>query len=540
MELAQTDYKVLLANRMERDFSKWNAQGEIQEREIYRFLHTMKGTAGTIGLMGLSDFCTSQIDSFSEDSTVLLPVSSLEGLMSSLRRYFTDEELELENEFTPEAAKDGQVPLEEALVLIIDADAEAAAQLKEKLEPKGITVVIALDGQKGTELFYTLRPQMVLLETNLPDTDGFLLAERIVEAGRSRYLTVALMSEDDDVDNHIRAMEIGATDFLSKPLTIPYLIPYMKNRLRNQEIILQGTRSDELTGAGNRKGFDEVLQQMINLAERTGKTFTLVLLDLDYFKKINDNYGHPAGDQVLRMFSQLVLKLKRTTDHFFRYGGEEFALILPETKAKEAILLIDRLRTELAATAFEIDGHEAFSVTFSAGVSEYRMKQQSLVNKADQALYQAKRNGRDQTNVYESEQNELKRKLNILIVDDDSLVRKLVSKQFSNWKSEDFDIQIEEYPDGLALVDSDWYRPDENYMILLDGVMPKMDGLEVLSHVRSQYPHDNIVISMLTSRTNESDIVLALKSGADDYIVKPFYAQEVVARVQRLTRRMFN
>lgn len=538
--MAKTDYKVLLANRMERDFSKWATQGDIQEREIYRFLHTMKGTAGTIGLMGLSDFCTSQIDSFSENSTVLLPVNSLEGLMSSLRKYFTDEELEPANESVPEAAKDGQAPLEEALVLIIDADAEAAAQLKEKLEPKGITVVIALDGQKGTELFYTLHPQMVLLETKLPDTDGFSLAERIVEAGRSRYLTVALISEDDAVDNHIRAMELGATDFLSKPLTIPYLLPYMKNRLQNQEIILKGTRFDELTGAGNRKGFDEVLQQMINLAERTGKTFTLVLLDLDYFKKINDNYGHPAGDKVLRMFSQLVLKLKRTTDQFFRYGGEEFALILPETKAKEAILLIDRLRTELAATVFEIDGHEPFSVTFSAGVSEYRMKQQSLVNKADQALYQAKRNGRDQTNVYEPEQHELKRKLNILIVDDDSLVRKLVSKQFSNWKTEDFDIQIEEYPDGLALVDSDWYRPDENYMILLDGVMPKMDGLEVLSHIRSQYPHDNIVISMLTSRTNESDIVLALKSGADDYIVKPFYAQEVVARVQRLTRRMFN
>ncbi|MBU9671820.1 diguanylate cyclase [Planococcus sp. CP5-4] len=537
--MAQTDYKALLANRMERDFSKWAAQGEIQEREVYRFLHTMKGTAGTIGLMGLSDFCTSQLDSFSENSTVLLPVNSLEGFMSSFRRYFTDEELEPEKESMPEAAKNYRTNVDEALVLIIDADAEAAAHLKEKLELKGITVVIALDAQKGTELFYTLHPQMVLLETKLPDIDGFALGERIVEAGRNRYLTVALMSEDDDVANHIRAMEIGATDFLSKPLTIPYLIPYMKNRLRNQEIILQGTRFDDLTGAGNRKGFEEVLQQMINLAERTGKTFTLVLLDLDYFKKINDNYGHPAGDKVLRMFSQLVLKLKRNADQFFRYGGEEFALILPETKAKEAILLIERLRTALAETVFEIDGHQPFSVTFSAGISEYRMKQQSLVNKADQALYQAKRNGRDQTNVYESEQYELKRKLNVLIVDDDSLVRKLVSKQFSNWKSEDFDIQIEEHSDGLALVDSDWYRPDENYMILLDGVMPKMDGLEVLSHVRSQYPHDNIVVSMLTSRNNESDIVLALKSGADDYIVKPFYAQEVVARVQRLTKRMF-
>ena len=112
-------------------------------------------------------------------------------------------------------------------------------------------------------------------------------------------------------------------------------------------------------------------------------------------------------------------------------------------------------------------------------------------------------------------------------------------KHFSNWKADDFDIHIEEFADGLALVESDWYRAEESYMILLDGVMPKMDGLEVLSHIRTQYPHDNIVISMLTSRTNESDIILALKSGADDYIVKPFYAQEVVARVQRLTKRMF-
>ncbi|MGM0896547.1 MAG: diguanylate cyclase [Bacillota bacterium] len=540
MKLAQTDYKTLLANRLERDFSKWTAQGDIQEREVYRFLHTMKGTAGTIGMMELSDFCASRLDAFSENSSALLPVDSLTGFMSSFRNYFTDEEPEPKKAALTEITRSDRSSIDEALVLIIDSDAEAAARIKEKLEPNDMTVVIALDGQKGTELFYILHPQMVLLDTKLPDVDGFRLAERIVEAGRSRHLPVALMGEDDHIDNHIRAMEIGATDFLSKPLSMPYLIPYMRNRLQKQEIILQGARIDELTGAGNRKGFDEVLQQMINLADRTGKTFTLVLLDLDHFKKINDTYGHPAGDEVLRSFSQLVLKLKRDEDHFFRYGGEEFALILPETKAREAIALVERLHKKLAETNFGIGTYEPFPVTFSAGISEYRVKQESLVNKADQALYQAKRNGRNQTNVYESEQHQLKRKLNILIVDDDSLVRKLVSKQFSNWKAADFDIHIEEYPDGLALVDSDWYRPDENYMILLDGVMPKMDGLEVLSHVRTQYPHDNIVISMLTSRTTESDIVLALKSGADDYIVKPFYAQEVVARVQRLTKRMFN
>ncbi|MEZ0481510.1 diguanylate cyclase [Planococcus sp. SSTMD024] len=536
--MAQTDYKALLANRMERDFSKWAAQETVQEREVYRFLHTMKGTAGTIGMMELSDFCASKLDAFSEQSSELLAVDSLQGFMSSFRNYFTAEEAANEKETELETPK-SRASNEEALVLVIDSDAEFATKLKEILEPKGIPVVIALDGQKGTELFYTIHPQMVLVDAKLPDADGFNLAERLAEAGRSRHLPLAIMGEDDRIDNHIRAMEVGATDFLAKPLNMAYFLPYLANRLQGQEIVLKGTRIDELTGAGNRQAFDETLLQMTNLAERTSKPFALALLDLDHFKKINDGYGHPTGDEILRSFSQFALNLKRDSDAFFRYSGEEFALILPETKSQEAAAFIDRLHKELSETEFAVNAAAPIRLTFSAGVSEYRLKQETIVNKADQALYQAKRNGRNQTMVYKSEEQELKRKLNIVIVDDDSLVRKLVAKQFSNWKAEDFDIHIEEYPDGLALVDSDWYRPEENYMILLDGVMPKMDGLEVLSHVRSQYPHDNIVVSMLTSRNNESDIVLALKSGADDYIVKPFYAQEVVARVQRLTKRMF-
>lgn len=538
MKLAQTDYKALLANRMERDFSKWAAQGTLQESEIYRFLHTMKGTAGTIGMAELSDFCAVQLDSFSEHSTSPLSAASLEELMASFRYYFAAEEAVSEE--TAEREMSANDPIsEEALVLVIDPDAEYAAKIKETLEARSIPAVIALDGQKGMELFYTLHPQMVLLEAKLPDMDGFRLAERIAEAGRDRHLPVAIMGEGGQIDDHIRAMEAGATDFLSKPLNMAYFLPYLANRLRSQEFVLQAVRVDKMTGAGNRQSFDHALSQMANLAERTGMSFTLALLDLDHFKKINDSYGHPAGDEVLRSFSQLILDRKRESDQFFRYGGEEFALILPDTKAAEADAFIDRLRQALAETKFIVNGHLPVRITFSAGLSEYRLAQETIVSKADQALYLAKRNGRNQTRVYEAAGHDVRRKLNIVIVDDDSLVRKLVAKQFSNWKTEDFDIHIEEYPDGLALVDSDWYRPDEHYMILLDGVMPKMDGLEVLCHVRSQYPHDNILVSMLTSRNNESDIMLALKSGADDYIVKPFYAQEVVARVQRLTKRMF-
>lgn len=535
--MAKTNYKALLATRMEQDFSKWVAQPQIQEREIHRFLHTMKGTAGTVGLMELSTFCETQLEYFAEDSTELLPVDSLKPFMSILTSFFEGEDTQLE-EIT---ANSGEVPsAKESLVLIIDADAKFASSVKESLEKQGIPVVIALNGQKGTEFFYTLQPQMVIVDLHLPDVDGFNLITRIYEAAKNRYLPIAVISADDRIDHQIRAMEIGATDFLSKPLNMAFFESYVMNRLRNHEAVLQGALYDELTGAGNRKNFNDVLLQMTTLTERTRNSFTLVLLDLDHFKKVNDTYGHPAGDQVLRTFSQLILSMKRASDYFFRYGGEEFALILPDTREEAAIGLVDRIRSAFAEIAFSAGSSKPFYVTFSAGVSEYRHKQETLVNKADQALYQAKKNGRNQTKVYELKNGDLRRRLNIIIVDDDSLVRKLVSKQFSTWKPEDFDVYIVEYPDGVSFTESQWYTPEENYMILLDGVMPKMDGLEVLNHVRSRYPHENIVISMLTSRNNESDIVLALKNGADDYILKPFYAQEIVARVQRLTMRMFN
>lgn len=384
--MASEKYKTMLADRMTQDFSNWRMQQNIQEREVYRFLHTMKGTAGTIGLMDLSQFCGTQLESFAEDSTAILPVQSLEPLMETLAAFLTSEESVSESPArSPEAdaAKD-------SFVLVIDADAKFAASIKETLEEQGISVVIALDGKKGMEFFRTLQPQMVILDLDLPDDDAFDLVTQIHTAALNRFLPIAVTSADDRIENQIQAMESGATDFLAKPLNMSFFTSYVSNRLRSEKAISERMVHGGLTSAGNEQ------------AE----------------------------------------------------GG-------------------------------------------------------------------------------------VRRHLNIIIVDDDSLVRKLISKQFAGWKPEEFDLRIEEYADGASFVESEWYKPEENYMILLDGVMPKMDGLEVLNHLRSQFPHENIIISMLTSRNNESDIVLALKNGADDYIVKPFYAQEVVARVQRLTMRMF-
>ncbi|WP_050179990.1 diguanylate cyclase [Domibacillus robiginosus] len=537
--MARNDYQAMLSKRMEKEFSSWFEQDHIQERDLYRFLHTMKGTAGTIGMEEMSSFCASQLETLSEASEATIPVRSLKNFIFLMRSFFNKKELTAETELKQPQNSLPSIEENSGFILLIDEDAEFASFVKETLEENGIQVVIALNGKRGVELFYTLQPHMVIAAVQLPDMSGFDVFAQIGDIARSRYVPVTLIGADNVIDNKIRTYEMGAMDFIEKPLNMSMFIPYIFNRLRNKAAISQSALTDELTGAGNRRQFAQTLTQMSALAERKRHTYTLVMLDLDYFKKVNDQYGHPAGDEVLRRFSSLVLTLKRETDYFFRYGGEEFALILADTAPIEATVLIERIREKMAQTTFTVPAMDPFYVTFSAGAAEYRINESTVLAEADQALYKAKRNGRNQTVIYEIDSSDVKRHLNIMIIDDDLLVRKMLSKQFSGWKPSEIDVIVHEYPDGITFLESDWYKADENYMILLDGIMPKMDGLEVLSHIRKRFPDDNIVVSMLTARTHESDIVLALKSGADDYIVKPFHPQEVVARVQRLTKRMF-
>ncbi|OMP68203.1 GGDEF domain-containing response regulator [Domibacillus epiphyticus] len=533
--MARNDNRVLLSKRMEDEFSSWFEQKHITEQELYRFLHTMKDTSSSIGMADMAEFCASQLETLSDSSETIIPVRSLKKFIYLMRNFFP-KDIEAKT-----IEKDAALAIEEgsSFILIIDDDVEFASFIKETLEENGVQVVIALNGKRGLELFYTLQPNMVIVDINLPDMNGFDILAQISDLARTRYVPIAFVSLDSSKENQIRAFEMGAMDFIAKPIDAAIFIPYILNRLQHKKTIWQSASTDELTGAGNRRQFNDAFSQLSSVSERTRRTFTLVILDLDYFKKVNDRYGHPVGDEVLRSFSQLVINTKRDTDYFFRYGGEEFALLLPDTPPDRAVILIEHIRQKLSKIMFTFPSFEPFYVTFSAGVSEFFVNQETTLSEADQALYQAKRNGRNQTVIYQPDSGNVKRHLNVVIIDDDVLTRKMLSDQFSSWKPNEMDIFVREYPDGMTFLESDWYEPNENYMILLDGIMPKMDGIEVLMHLRKRYPDDNIVVSMLTARTNESDIIWALKSGADDYIVKPFHPQEVFARVQRLTKRLF-
>ena len=202
------------------------------------------------------------------------------------------------------------------------------------------------------------------------------------------------------------AMQAGAADYLVKDeVSTPTLersLRYAIQHSRLVEGLRRLTRRDELTGLYNRRALDELLREEADRHRRYGRAAALVMLDVDHFKSVNDSYGHPFGDEVLRWLSQLVRDTVRTADIPARYGGEELAVILPEMNSLQALGMAERLRRRVAAQPFESRGRDGQSVrvpvTISLGVAalpEDALAGAALVSAADEALYAAKRGGRD-------------------------------------------------------------------------------------------------------------------------------------------------
>jgi two-component system cell cycle response regulator len=172
----------------------------------------------------------------------------------------------------------------------------------------------------------------------------------------------------------------------------------IQNAMR-YELLEQLATTDGLTGLNNHRRFQEMLEEEVEESRRYERTLSLMLVDIDHFKRVNDTWGHPVGDQVLKRVARVLNEFARTTDRVCRYGGEEFAIIMPQTDKNGGRLLAERFRTEIKEQKFRAND-EDFSITLSLGICTFpdqARHKQELIDKADQALYHAKNNGRDQT-----------------------------------------------------------------------------------------------------------------------------------------------
>lgn len=251
------------------------------------------------------------------------------------------------------------------------------------------------------------RPELILLDLYMPTCNGWELAQVIRQQRAYVSIPIVFLSSEHDTQRQLEAMRLGGDDFLTKPVAPHYLIASIQARAARSRELRHFIERDSLTGLFNHGKITEQIEVELSRARRRNRPLSLVLLDLDHFKGVNDRYGHPAGDRVLKSFAELLKQRMRRSDILGRYGGEEFAILLPDTSASDAATVLSELHKRFSAL-HHYAGNERFQVNFSAGLASYPPHQQadSLHEAADKALYRAKNQGRNCTIVDEASQTE--------------------------------------------------------------------------------------------------------------------------------------
>jgi diguanylate cyclase (GGDEF)-like protein len=232
---------------------------------------------------------------------------------------------------------------------------------------------------------------------HMPGCTGLELAAIIRQQPAYVSIPIVFLSTEANRDRQLAAMHLGGDDFLTKPIKPDHLISAVTSRVQRARTLRSFMIRDSLTGLLNHTNTREHLDIEVARAQRQHGLLTLALLDIDHFKAVNDTYGHPTGDRVIKSLARLLQQRLRKTDIIGRYGGEEFAVILPHTDGLTAVKLLDEIRATFAHVRHQVDDC-AFSVTFSCGIAcfpDYADATQ-LTHAADQTLYDAKRSGRNQ------------------------------------------------------------------------------------------------------------------------------------------------
>lgn len=276
-------------------------------------------------------------------------------------------------------------------VLVVDDEEAICDLLASMLRHYGYEVETETDPRKVMTLLDEGDFDILLLDLVMPGMDGLELIEKIRR--HTSTLPILVVTGYGGADTTVEAMRRGATDFVTKPVDASFLELRMR-RAFDVEHARRLANTDGLTGLYNHRHLQERLQQEIDRAQRYGRPISVVMADLDRFKRYNDAYGHPRGDEVLIVVAQTLRQVSRAADIVARYGGEEFTLILPETPAAEAGVLAERARQRIEEMSI---GDGEARVTLSLGVAAFSpgMTKESLIEAADAALYAAKHRGRN-------------------------------------------------------------------------------------------------------------------------------------------------
>lgn len=282
-------------------------------------------------------------------------------------------------------------------VCIIDDDILLAQRYALTLESAGIESLVITNVENMVKQILQFNPDLVLLDLNMPNFSGPELTGVIRQYDALKSLSIVYLSAELNEDKQLSAMAFGADDFLNKPIGDRQLIESVKIRLNRSRELRNLIEKDAMTGLLTHSTIQESVEQEFERAKRSNTTLSIVMIDIDHFKRVNDRYGHGLGDVVITTLANMLKQRIRRSDKAGRYGGEEFILVLPECSKKYAISLTQTILDNFNKLLFNAE-NEKFNCSFSAGVTSTEEQFESaeeMFNSADKRLYHAKSNGRN-------------------------------------------------------------------------------------------------------------------------------------------------
>jgi len=291
-------------------------------------------------------------------------------------------------------------------ILLVDDDPAILRLLVPCVEAAGYEVRCATDGRLAMAAIELHCPDVLVTDWEMPDVDGLKLCQWLRMQNLPHYVYTIFLTVRGRVEDLVRAMRAGADDFVRKPVDRNELLARLRCGTRVLDLerrLIRLAKCDPLTGLATRRHFYEQADREWARADRHHFPLSCVVLDIDFFKRVNDAYGHPVGDEVLRRVAATLTSSLRVSDYLCRYGGEEFCILLPETTEEGAAVWADQLRDKLASTTLKIEGRQ-IGVTASFGVAGRNHTTKSpkhLIDLADRALLQAKRFGRNRVVCYQ-------------------------------------------------------------------------------------------------------------------------------------------
>jgi len=526
-------YQQMFLNNLQQKWEDFQEQQwSVDKDEVVHFFHQIAGTAGTIGLKEVSQIAADKLRKVEKDPDSIHFKKSVEWLLH-IGNGIQNDDHQLISVSTIQTRQRG-------VLFLVDDDPLCLLYMRESLESIGYHVVALTDPAAAFEQFYDIEPDCILLDIESNRDNTFKAISQYLEVMNQHFVPIVLMSHDDSKQNRLLAYQSGADDFIPKNIETDEL-GFRINRHVQKKIMINRYRyMDELTKVYNKSYTEVAYNQFYYDLEQHDTSFCMVLITIDQFKEVNERYGHLKGDQLLIMVADFLMGYINGNEVIIRHDGASFLLFLREKYAKGAQQRIKQIINDFTDLWVEGISDEVI-LSLSSGLAKLEEKEKKLASALEgvtKALAHAKHQGGNQLIVAGDHLGIIRKKINIAIVDDDEILRNILVRLITKiFDQKDYDVQVEAFREGLSFLGSDIYQQDVPCLVILDRMLPRLDGLSVLKRLKEN-PLFNTYVLMLTNRKNEEDIILALQSGADDYLTKPFKYEDLESRVAMLVKRM--